>query len=130
LDVSHAFAQTDAQAIYAYLQLVQVIGSAHGAPVPVIPPFKCQPTPLAGSQTLRAPAPGVVVFAAEVGQTMAIGDLVAEVIDPINNQTHRVLAEVTGTLYARIRDRYIISGGELAKIAGATPFRTGELLGD
>ena len=130
LDVSHAYAQTDAQAIYAYLQLVQVIGSAPGAPAPVIPPFKCQPTPLAGSQTLRAPAPGVVVFAAEVGQTMAIGDLVAEVIDPINNQTHRVLAEVAGPLYARIRDRYITSGGELAKIAGATPFRTGELLGD
>jgi hypothetical protein len=32
-------------------------------------------------------------------------------------------------MYARIRDRYITAGGELAKIAGATPFRTGELLG-
>jgi len=130
LDVSHAYAQTDAQAIYAYLQRVQAIGLAPGASAPNIPPAKCQPTPLAGSQTLRAPAPGVVVFAAQVGQTMAVGDLVAEVIDPIHNQTHRVLAEVAGTLYARIRDRYITSGGELAKIAGATPFRTGELLGD
>jgi predicted deacylase len=130
LDVSHAYAQADAQAIYAYLQRVQAIGTAPGAPAPTVPPFKCLPTPLAGSQTLRAPAPGVVVFAAEVGQTMAVGDLVAEVIDPISNQTHRVLAEVAGTLYARIRDRYITSGGELAKIAGATPFRTGALLGD
>jgi len=36
---------------------------------------------------------------------------------------------VDGVLYARIRDRYITSGGELGKIAGAIPFRTGELLG-
>jgi predicted deacylase len=130
LDVSHAYAQGDAKAIYVFLQLTQVVGATHGAPAPDVPPFKCQPTPLSGSQTLRAPGPGMVVFAAEVGQTMAVGDLVAEVIDPVANHTHRVLAEVAGTLYARIRDRYITSGGELAKIAGATPFRTGELLGD
>lgn len=60
---------------------------------------------------------------------MQAGDLVAEIIDPIAGQTHRVLAGVDGTLYARIRDRYITTGGELAKIAGAQPFRTGELLG-
>ena len=60
---------------------------------------------------------------------MAVGDLVAEVIDPINQLTHRVVAGVDGVLYARIRDRYITSGGELAKIAGAVPFRTGLLLG-
>ena len=130
LDVSHAYAQGDAQAIYVFLQLTQAVAAAHGSPAPDVPPFKCQPTPLSGSQTLRAPGPGMVVFAAEVGQTMAVGDLVAEVIDPVANHTHRVLAEVAGTLYARIRDRYITSGGELAKIAGATPFRTGELLGD
>jgi hypothetical protein len=71
----------------------------------------------------------VVVFAAEPGQTLQAGDLVAEVIDPIANQTHRVTAGVTGVFYARIRDRYITAGGELGKIAGATAFRSGELLG-
>jgi predicted deacylase len=126
LDVSHAFAQADAAAIFAYLQHAQVVDCT--VP-PVVPPFKCQPTPLAGSQTLNAPAPGIVVFAAQVGQSLRVGDLVAEIIDPIANQSHRVLAGVDGTFYARIRDRYITSGGELGKIAGATPFRTGELLG-
>lgn len=126
LDVSHAFAQTDARAILAYLQHIQVIQCPQQ---PDIPPFKCQPTPLAGSETLNATAPGVVVFAAHVGDLMRKGDLVAEVIDPIANQTHRIVAGVDGVLYARIRDRYVTAGGELAKIAGATPFRTGELLG-
>jgi predicted deacylase len=71
----------------------------------------------------------MVVFAAEPGQVLAVGNLVAEVIDPIANQTHRVTAGVAGVLYARIRDRYVTSGGELGKIAGAVAFRSGELLG-
>ena len=56
--------------------------------------------------------------------------LVAEVIDPVAQHTERVLAGVDGVLYARIRERYVTAGGELGKIAGATPFRTGPLLGD
>jgi len=43
--------------------------------------------------------------------------------------SQKTLAGVDGVFYARIRDRYITTGGELGKIAGATPFRTGELLG-
>jgi predicted deacylase len=127
LDVSHALAQTDAQAIYAWLQQAQVVT---GPQALTTPSFLCQPTPLAGSAILCAPAPGLVVFAGSVGDTLRVGDLVAEVIDPIANQTHRVVASVAGVLYARIRDRYITAGGELAKIAGTTAFRTGSLLGD
>jgi predicted deacylase len=126
LDVSHALAQQDAQALVDWLKHIQLLACNE---TPEVPAFKCQPTPLAGSETLKAPAPGLVVFAAEVGQTLRVGDLVAEVIDPIANLTHRVLAGVDGVFYARIRDRYITTGGELGKIAGATPFRTGELLG-
>jgi hypothetical protein len=126
LDVSHAWARADAQAIYDWLQHTQVI-ACQRAPEP--PPLKCQPTPLAGSETLKAPAPGVVVFAAKVGAVLQVGDLVAEIIDPIANQTHRVVAGVAGPLYARIRDRYVCAGGELGKIAGAKAFRSGELLG-
>jgi predicted deacylase len=124
-DVSHDLARSDALAIYAYLQH---IGAISGAPLP-LPAAQCQATPLAGSETLHAPAAGVVVFAAQVGQLLQVGDLVAEVIDPVNQQTHRVLAGVAGPLYARIRDRYVHAGNELGKIAGATAFRSGQLLG-
>lgn len=125
-DVSHAWARADARAIAAWLQHMHVLA---GAQAPPLPPLKCQATPLTGSETLHAPSPGVLVFAAEVGQLLQVGDLVAEVIDPVANQTCRVQAGVTGVFYARIRERYITAGGELGKIAGATPFRTGELLG-
>ena len=125
-DVAHDLARSDAVAVQSFLEHV---GALACDARPVIPPLLCQPTPLAGSETLYAPAPGIVVFAAQVGQPMHTGDLVAEVIDPISGSVHRVTAGVAGVLYARIRDRYITSGGELGKIAGAKPFRTGELLG-
>jgi predicted deacylase len=126
LDVSHAWAELDAQAILNFLQHLQLLRCG---PVPAVPPGLCQATPLAGSQTLTAPAAGLVVFAAHIGQHVQVGELVAEVINPVDNQTHDVRAAVAGIFYARIRDRYITTGGELGKIAGATPFRTGELLG-
>lgn len=125
-DVSHALARTDAQAIASFLKHT---GVWTGTAVPPVPPPRCAATPLAGSETLCSAVPGLVVFAAQVGQRLSVGDLVAEVIDPIDNRTHGVRAGVAGVMYARIRDRYITAGGELAKIAGATPFRTGELLG-
>jgi hypothetical protein len=125
-DVAHALAHADAKALFAWLQTAGAIASAYP---PDMPPAVCNATPLAGSETLRAPTPGVVVFAAQVGQILQAGDLVAEVIDPLSAHSQRVLAGVAGVFYARIRERYVLAGGELGKIAGATPFRTGELLG-
>ena len=52
-----------------------------------------------------------------------------EVIDPLGGTCERVCAGVDGVLYARVRDRYVLACGEIGKIAGAVPFRTGELLG-
>lgn len=127
LDVSHAWARADAHAITHFLQHIGVL---HADARPPVPALRCSPTPLAGSETLRASGPGVLVFAAEPGQHMRVGDLVAEVIDPIENTVQRVVAGVDGVLYARIRDRYVTAGCEIGKIAGATPFRTGKLLGD
>jgi hypothetical protein len=126
LDVSHAWAAADAQAIVGWLQFIGVLACRQP---PEVPAALCAATPLAGSETLNAPGPGVVVFAAEVGQMLEVGDLVAEVIDPIANTSQRVSAGVAGVFYARIRDRYITAGGELGKIASATAFRSGELLG-
>jgi predicted deacylase len=126
LDVSHAFARLDAHAIVAWLQHIGVLSCIQP---PDVPDALCQATPLAGSETLYAPAPGVVVFAVEPGQKVKVGDLIAEVIDPIANLSHPVIAGVSGVFYARIRDRFITTGGELGKIAGKQAFRSGELLG-
>ena len=129
LDVTHAWAKQDAQAIVDWLQFIGVLAWSAVPAVPAVPAARCAATPLAGSQTLYARTPGIVVFAANPGQTLKSGDLVAEIINPIANTTERVTAGVDGVFYARIRDRYITAGGEIGKIAGTRAFRTGPLLG-
>lgn len=128
-DVSHDHARRDAQAVLAFLAHA---GALHADARPPLPPLACQPTPLAGSQTLRSPVPGVLVFLVQPGATVAPGDVVAEVIDPTAagaSRVHEVRADVAGVLYAAVRERYVVSGGEIGKIAGETPFRSGDLLG-
>lgn len=128
-DVSHEHARHDAQAILAFLAHAGALASAG---INDLPPMACRPTPLAGSQTLRSTVPGVLAFVARPGDTLSVGDVVAEVIDPTAPgaaRVHLVRAEVAGVLYAAIRERYVPAGGEVGKIAGATPFRTGDLLG-
>ena len=127
-DVSHDLALKDAHAIAAFL----VHAGALAAAAPLLPPMACKPTPLAGSQTLRSPVPGVLVFLVKPGVRVNVGDVVAEVIDPTATGRARVFevrAEVSGVLYATVRERYLVAGGEVGKIAGATPFRSGDLLG-
>ena len=125
-EVQHELAAQDAAALADFLRSLGVLRDAPAAPVPAA---ACKATPLAGSETLYASSPGMVVFAANPGDTLKAGELVAEVIDPINQRSERICAGVDGVLYARIRDRYVTAGCELAKIAGAVPFKSGELLG-
>ncbi len=127
-DVSHEHARADTQAIVDYLRHLGVLRG----PAPAIPPPSCQATPLAGSETLRSPVAGVVAFCVRPGDTLGVGEVVAEVIDPTApgvSRVHPVTAGVAGVLYAAIGERYVVAGGEIGKIAGATPFRTGHLLG-
>lgn len=125
-DVTHPLAKQDAAALWAYLQH---LGAVAG-PAPALPPARCEATPLAGSETLRAPCPGVLVYLADVGQHLATGDAVAEIIDPTLGTVHTVRAGTAGVFYARIQHRYIQAGLEIGKIAGSTAFRTGNLLGN
>lgn len=127
-DVGHDHARRDAAALEAFLVHAGVLA---GSP-PELPPLHCRPTPLAGSETLHTPVAGVVAYRARPGDRLDVGDPVADVIDPTAaeaSRVHTVNAGVAGVLYARVSGRYAVAGGELGKIAGEHPFRTGPLLG-
>ena len=123
-DVGHGLARQDAQALMAYLRHAGVLRG----PAPEPPPLRHPATPLAGTEVLRAPCAGVLVHARAVGDELAAGDLVCEVIDPLVGQVTPVHASVAGLLYARSRQRYATLGMDLAHIAGARPIRSGWLL--
>lgn len=123
-DVYHHLAEQDAANLLAFLQHRGVVA---GTP-PALPAARCEPTPLAGSETLHAPHAGVVAFLKEVGSQVSAGEVVAEVIDPLEERQTAVRATVSGILYARPYVRYASTGMDLGKIAGKVAFRSGYLL--
>lgn len=123
-DVYHHLAEQDAANLLAFLQHRGVLAG----PAPALPEPACQPTPLAGSETLRAPHAGVVAFLKQPGDYVEAGEVVADVIDPLSDRVSPVLAGVSGVLYARGIVRYATAGMDLCKVAGKVAFRSGNLL--
>ncbi len=123
-DTDHALAEADAAALLAFLARR---GHVDG-PLPTLPPAPCEPTPLAGSETLRAPHAGVVVFHRRPGERVAEGDRIADVVCPASGDVSTLCAGTAGLLYARTATRWAAPGARLAKIAGAVPLRSGKLL--
>ncbi|MBV8049264.1 MAG: succinylglutamate desuccinylase/aspartoacylase family protein [Paludibacterium sp.] len=123
-EVNHALARQDAEGILNFLRLRGVVDE----PVPPLPELPYPATPLAGSEDLFAPQAGVVVYHAEPGHAVKRGDLIAEIIDPISDQTSEVRANRGGMLYATSHRTYATAGMGIAKVASADTFKTGKLL--
>lgn len=123
-DVDDALAEADAAALEAFLAHEGVLAG----PPPAPPPALCRPTPLAGSEPVKAPSAGIVVFRAALGATVAAGDAIADLVEPMTGARATVRARSAGLVYARTTARFAAPGKVLAKIAGATLARSGKLL--
>lgn len=124
-DVTHALARRDAEAIVLYLHARGVIRLA-AAPEP--PPLRCQATPLAGSIPIDAPHGGVLVFHREPGDWVQRGDLIADLIDPIQGEVTPLTSPVDGHFFARDLRRFAVAGMPIGKVAGRVALRQGSLL--
>jgi hypothetical protein len=122
-DVSHPSAQSDADALIAFLTHRGIVDGA----APALPPLREAATPLAGTDVLKAPVSGLVVYVRELGETVRAGDVVFEVIEPIAGAVHPVASRTDGLFFARESQRYARAGRALAKVAGAVPVRSGKL---
>ena len=123
-DVSDELAAQDAQAIMNYLRERGVLAG----PVPALPPALCEPTPLTATDDLHAPHPGVIVFHRQVGDMVTTGDVLAHIVDPINQRRTPLATRTDGVVYARHNLRWATTGMEVCRVAGATPLRSGNLL--
>lgn len=123
-DTDRALARQDAAALVEFLRRRGVLS---GAPQPLAAAL-CEPTPLAASEPVATPVAGVVVFLREPGDTVAEGEVVAEVVCPDTGSVTPLRALSAGVLYARVATRWARAGERLCKIAGSTLRRTGKLL--
>lgn len=123
-DVSHELAKADAGAILGFLQDVGILAGVK-SPVPAA---LCKPTPLAASLPLIAPVGGILVYRREVGNTVAEGEVLAEITDSITGAATQIRSPCGGMFFARTALRYVKPGKRLGKVAGQTAIRTGDLL--
>lgn len=123
-DVAHDYAQQDAHAI---LQFLMHAGHIQAAAEPM-PDALCQPTPLEGSEPIIAAHAGILAFTKNVGDVVAAGESIGDLIDPISGQVTPMISSVAGILYARVARRYAQHGMRVAKVAGAIAYRSGNLL--
>jgi uncharacterized protein len=123
-DVSDALALQDARAIVAYLRHAGVLSG----PAPALPDALCEPSPLAGTQALHAPHPGVIDFVTGVGERVTANQLLARIVDPLTPRDTEIRSSIDGIVYARHNLRWATAGMELCRVAGRTPIRSGNLL--
>ena len=88
-------------------------------------------------EVVKAPAPGILSYAIELGARVAAGEAIAWLIDPAaedpNEGRRAIRAGTDGLVLSRRDRRYVLPGTKLAKIVGTEtlPERRGRnLLGD
>jgi predicted deacylase len=120
-DVSHELAARDAENLYRFLQRR---GLVSGNPEK-LPPLINNATPLRGVAHVKANTTGVVVYFKQPGELVKKGDVIAEIVNPLDSGTgggaHYISAEIDGILISINVDRFARPGRLVAKIAGKEP---------
>jgi predicted deacylase len=124
MEVSYGLARKDADALVRFLAHAGVLDTEVGE----LPAPLCEATPLEGVEPLVAPHAGVLVYTRDLGERVKAGDALADVIDPVSGQTTSVRCSVDGVFFARSAHRHVLRGMSIGKVAGASAFRSGELL--
>jgi predicted deacylase len=78
-------------------------------------------------EQIKAPAAGVVVFMKQPGDRIETGEMIAEIVNPLEDDKDKRLISVRsgidGILFSTISDRFARPGRILAKIAGKKPLK-------
>ena len=113
-DVDDDLAAADAGALIDHLAWRGIIDT----PAPAVPDVADLATPLAGVDRVRAPAGGVALYHAALGDWVRRGDHVATVLDPATGERHACHAASDGIVWSRTQSRYAGPNDILLCIAG------------
>lgn len=131
-DVDDATAEADAAALFRVLQRRGLIA---GDPGP-LPPLKAEATDLAATDSVKAPAAGILAYRVGLGERVAKGQLLAELVDPAAEDPaaarREIRAATDGLLLSQRYHKYVFAGDGVAKVVGREPLphRVGYLLED
>lgn len=120
-DVSDEQGASDARGIFEFLQEQGLIV---GQPGPA--PHSVGTTgPLEATDVLKAPVAGLIAWKRALGDTVAAGDVVAEIIDPLADDPAQartpVVTQATGLFFTRAIDRLARPGASIGKVFGQEP---------
>lgn len=113
-DVSYPRAEQHAQAIIAYLATQGAIDDC----APALPPLLHPATRQSASEHLCAPASGILVYRAEIGDIIRAGDPVCDILDPITGACTTLASRSQGMFYMRRAIRFVTAGAEIGRITG------------
>lgn len=120
-DVAHALASRDAENIFLFLQRRGLLSGK----TTELPPLPNPATPLRGVAHIKATVPGVVVYFKAPGDLIQREDLIAEIVNPLEDDPKRritrIKSTIDGVLISINVDRFARPGRLLAKIAGKEP---------
>lgn len=119
-DVSDRYATQDAQGLYTWLCGFGVIDGATTRPE-----WPVEVRDMAQMETILAPQPGVLIFEKELGDVVEQGQRFARILRRPGDPTSEVVlvAEQTGRMITRYRDRLISQGVVVAKFTGSNVSR-------
>ncbi len=116
LDVDDELARADARAIFDFLVLRGLVqGEAEAGD------FTGIAAPFEATGVVRAPMGGIVVYARPRGAPVRMGEIIAQIVDPLTARRTPVTAVQTGRLFTRNLHRLVHAGDVIAKIQGTSP---------
>ncbi|WP_144631200.1 succinylglutamate desuccinylase/aspartoacylase family protein [Bordetella genomosp. 13] len=113
-EVSYAAAQRHMEAIIAFL----VGQGAIGGVAPAAPALRHPAVQLSASQHFNAPASGIVVYRAGIGDVVKAGDPICDIIDPITDACTTLTCHAEGVFYMRRAIRFVTAGAEIGRVTG------------
>ena len=120
------FSDRDARAILQFLKRRDYIVSTDLKDS--VPAVLRDASPLSAVDIVEAVVPGLIVYKEPLGAVVKKGQVLCEIVSPMDGSRAEVVAKTDGVFFARRLRRLCQRGQVICKVSGTIPIRTGNLL--
>lgn len=114
-DVSDPIALADARGLIGFMEAVGILApSEHN-----LTATKTLNTTLECIDYIQANTPGIILFSKAPGDTVAIGEVVAQILDPTTGDRRSLVARSSGIVIGHVASRIAVPGSTIVTIAGS-----------